>query len=51
MNGAYRETLDGTVVVAEYGSSAVGQGKIDITNSKNITLNGEGSIGIYAYNK
>ena len=47
---AYRETLDGTVVVAEYGSSAVGQGKIDITNSKNITLNGEGSIGIYAYN-
>ena len=47
---AYRETVDGTVVVAEYGSSAQDQGKIDITNSKNITLDGEGSIGIYAYN-
>ena len=47
---AYRETLDGTVVVAEYGSLAVNQGEIDITNSKNITLDGEGSIGIYAYN-
>ena len=47
---AYRETLDGTVVGAEYGSSAIGQGKVTITNTGNIVLDGIGTIGIYANN-
>ena len=47
---AYREAPIGTPVLNEFGALALGQGKINITNSKNITLDGIGSIGIYAYN-
>ena len=47
---AYREAPIGTPLENEYGVSAVGQGKIDITNNKNITLDGIGTIGIYAHN-
>ena len=47
---AYRETLEGTVVGAEYGNNAVGQGKVNITNTGNINLDGTGTIGIYVNN-
>ena len=47
---AYRETLEGTVVGAEYGNNAVGQGKVNITNTGNIALDGTGTIGIYVNN-
>ena len=47
---AYREAPIGTPLENEYGTSAMGQGKIDITNSKNISLDGTGTIGIYAHN-
>ena len=47
---AYRETPEGTNAGAEYGSEAKGQGKVNITNTKDIILNGTGTIGIYADN-
>ncbi|PWM28866.1 MAG: autotransporter-associated N-terminal domain-containing protein, partial [Limosilactobacillus fermentum] len=50
---AYRETSSetGTTVVgAEYGNNAVGQGKVTITNTGNIALGGTGTIGIYVNN-
>ncbi|MHD0318791.1 autotransporter-associated N-terminal domain-containing protein [Fusobacterium sp. THCT1E2] len=47
---AYRETLEGTVVGAEYGNNAAGQGKVNITNTGNINLDGTGTIGIYVNN-
>ncbi len=47
---AYREDSSSTPVVNEFGSLAVGQGKVNITNSKNITLDGTGTVGIYADN-
>ena len=47
---AYRETLDGTVVGAEYGNDAAGQGKVNITNTGKIALDGTGTIGIYVNN-
>ena len=47
---AYREDSSSTPIVNEFGSLAVGQGKANITNSNKITLDGTGTIGIYAYN-
>ncbi|WP_339099796.1 autotransporter-associated N-terminal domain-containing protein [Fusobacterium ulcerans] len=50
---AYRETSSetGTTVVgAEYGDDAIGQGKVTITNTGNIALDGTGTIGIYVNN-
>ena len=50
---AYRETSSetGTTIVgAEYGNNAVGQGKVTITNTGNIALGGTGTIGIYVNN-
>ena len=47
---AYREDSSKVPIVNEFGSLAVGQGKANITNSSKITLDGKGSIGIYAYN-
>jgi hypothetical protein len=47
---AYREK--GTPIINEFGSTGIftAQGKANITNSGKITLDGEGTIGIYAYN-
>ena len=47
---AYRENTTENAIVDEFGAAAIGQGKIDISNSGIITLTGIGSIGIYAYN-
>ena len=47
---AYREDANGTSVGAEFGTGASGQGRIDITNAAKISLDGNGSIGIYADN-
>ena len=47
---AYREDSSNTPVVNEFGGAAAGQGKINITNSSKITLDGTGTVGIYAYN-
>lgn len=47
---SYRESKNGTPLVNEFGLNAVNQGKIVIFNSKNISLDGDGSIGIYAKN-
>ena len=47
---AYREDSSNMPIVNEFGSLAAGQGKANITNSKNITLDGTGTVGIYAYN-
>ncbi len=51
---AYRETLNeagiAVVVGAEYGDDAIGQGKVTITNTGNIALDGTGTIGIYVNN-
>ncbi|WP_462425965.1 autotransporter-associated N-terminal domain-containing protein [Fusobacterium varium] len=49
---AYREQPIGTPLVNEFGTGGIftAQGKADITNSSKITLDGKGSIGIYAYN-
>ena len=47
---AYREDSSKVPIVNEFGSLAVGQGKAGITNNNKITLDGTGSIGIYAYN-
>ncbi|BBA51194.1 putative autotransporter [Fusobacterium varium] len=47
---AYREAPIGTVIVKEFGAGLTDQGKVNIINDKNITLNGVGTIGIYAHN-
>ena len=49
---AYREDSSKTPIVNEFGTGGIftAQGKVKITNSGNITLDGTGSIGIYAYN-
>ena len=47
---AYREDSSSMPIIDEFGPSALGQGKVNIINNKNIALNGIGSIGIYADN-
>ncbi|MDU1910174.1 autotransporter-associated N-terminal domain-containing protein [Fusobacterium sp.] len=49
---AYREKPVGTPIVGEFGTGGIfaDQGKVNITNSKNITLDGTGTVGIYADN-
>ncbi|MDU1893112.1 MAG: hypothetical protein E6767_20740, partial [Dysgonomonas sp.] len=47
---AYREDSNSIPIVNEFGSSAVDQGKVNIINTGNITLDGVGTIGIYADN-
>ncbi|MHD0315970.1 autotransporter-associated N-terminal domain-containing protein [Fusobacterium sp. THCT1E2] len=47
---AYREDSTSMPIIDEFGPSALGQGKVNIINNKNIALNGIGSIGIYADN-
>ncbi|GAA6323371.1 hypothetical protein F350042L8_04690 [Fusobacterium ulcerans] len=47
---AYREAPIGTVIVNEFGAGLTDQGKVNIINDKNITLDGVGTIGIYAHN-
>ena len=37
-------------VVDEFGASALGQGKVEIINNKNITMEGKDAIGIYSIN-
>ncbi|WP_339003947.1 autotransporter-associated N-terminal domain-containing protein [Fusobacterium polymorphum] len=47
---AYRLDNKNQLVVDEFGSKATNQGKVTITNTKDITMTGENSIGIYAKN-
>ncbi|MDU1912108.1 hypothetical protein [Fusobacterium sp.] len=49
---AYRENSLNSIIVDEFGTGGIfaDQGKVNITNSKNIALNGTGTIGIYGYN-
>ena len=47
---AYREDSTGTPVINEFGTLAIGQGKVNISNSGSVTLKGTGTIGIYAWN-
>ena len=49
---AYREQPVGTPIVDEFGTGGIFtiQGKVNVTNSKNITLDGTGTIGIYVHN-
>ena len=47
---AYRLDAKNKLVVDEFGSKATNQGKVTITNTKDITMTGENSIGIYANN-
>ncbi|MDU1893016.1 MAG: hypothetical protein E6767_20250, partial [Dysgonomonas sp.] len=47
---AYREAPIGTVIINEFGAALTDQGKVNIINDKNITLDGIGTIGIYAHN-
>ena len=49
---AYREDSSNNAIADEFGTTGIftAQGKIDITNNGNITLDGAGTIGIYADN-
>ena len=47
---AYRTDSKGQNVVDEFGSGALGQGKVNILNKGKVTLNGEGATGIFAKN-
>ena len=49
---AYREQPIGVPIVDEFGTGGIfaAQGKVNITNNKNITLDGTGTVGIYADN-
>lgn len=48
---AYRENSNtGVSLGAEFGTGAVNQGKINVTNTSNITMSDDDAIGIYAKN-
>nr|WP_167444858.1 autotransporter-associated N-terminal domain-containing protein [Fusobacterium canifelinum] len=47
---AYRTDSKGKNVVDEFGSGAIGQGKVNILNKGNISLDGQGATGIFAKN-
>ena len=47
---AYREDANGIPIPNEFGTAAVGQGEVNISNTGTITLIGIGSIGIYVDN-
>ena len=47
---AYRTDSKGKNVVNEFGTTAVGQGKVNILNKGNISLDGQGATGIFAKN-
>lgn len=48
---AYRENPNtGVSLGAEFGTGAVNQGKINVTNTSNITMSDDDAIGIYAKN-
>ena len=48
---AYRENPDnGVSLGAEFGTGATNQGKINVTNTSNITMSDDDAIGIYAKN-
>ena len=47
---AYRTDSKGKNVVNEFGTAAVGQGKVNILNKGNISLDGQGATGIFAKN-
>ena len=48
---AYRlDTKTSTPVIDEFGTAAVGQGKVTIKNTEKITLSGDNTTGIYATN-
>ncbi|WP_390891557.1 beta strand repeat-containing protein, partial [Fusobacterium necrophorum] len=48
---AYRENLStGVSLGAEFGAGAANQGKINVTNTSNITMSDDDAIGIYAKN-
>ena len=47
---AYRTDNAGNKKIDEFGSNAVGQGKVDIKNQGTLSLNGEGASGIFVKN-
>ena len=47
---AYRTDSKGKNVVDEFGTSAIGQGKVNILNKGNISLDGQAATGIFAKN-
>ena len=47
---AYRTGTNGKLVVDEFGTGAVGQGKVNIVNKGSISLDGQGATGMFAKN-
>ena len=47
---AYRVDTTGKIVVDEFGTGAVGQGKVNIVNKGSVDLDGQGAIGMFAKN-
>ena len=47
---AYRTDSKGNNVIDEFGSGALGQGKVNILNKGSISLDGQGATGIFAKN-
>ena len=47
---AYRTGTNGKLVVDEFGTGVVGQGKVNIVNKGSISLDGQGATGMFAKN-
>ena len=47
---AYRTGTNGKLVVDEFGTGAIGQGKVNIVNKGSIGLDGQGATGMFAKN-
>ena len=47
---AYRVDTSGNLVVDEFGTGAIGQGKVNIVNKGSVDLDGQGAVGMFAKN-
>ena len=47
---AYRVDTSGNPVVDEFGTGAIGQGKVNIVNKGSVDLDGQGAVGMFAKN-
>ena len=47
---AYRTDANGQLVVDEFGTGAIGQGKVNIVNKGSVDLDGQGAVGMFAKN-
>ncbi|EFE87966.1 autotransporter-associated N-terminal domain-containing protein [Fusobacterium periodonticum] len=47
---AYRMDMTGKIVVDEFGTGAIGQGKVNIVNKGSVDLDGQGAIGMFVKN-